>query len=139
MGGLAAGGRIRPEGRGMTLRRTPPDAASSRKADSREAHLPTKYPEAGKDPRLPQAHVDPRRAGDSEVTAAQGAPPAHRLRTQVPAPTVGRITTRTAFAELQRSRARGSSGPVRAVFVPAQSSAQGVFPQVGYAVGKQCG
>jgi ribonuclease P protein component len=57
----------------------------------------------------------------------------------VPAPTVGRITTRAAFAELQRSRARGSSGPVRAVFVPAESSAPGVFPQVGYAVGKQCG
>ena len=57
----------------------------------------------------------------------------------MPAPTVGRITTRTAFSELQRSRARGSSGPVRAVFVPAQPSAPGVFPQVGYAVGKQCG
>jgi ribonuclease P protein component len=57
----------------------------------------------------------------------------------VPAPTVGRITTRTAFTQLQRSRARGSSGPVRAVFVPASSSARGVFPQVGYAVGTKCG
>jgi ribonuclease P protein component len=57
----------------------------------------------------------------------------------VPAPTVGRITTRAAFAELQRSRSRGSSGPVRAVFVPAEPSAPGLFPQVGYAVGKHCG
>ena len=57
----------------------------------------------------------------------------------MPAPTVGRITTRTAFAQLQRSRARGSSGPVRAVFVPAPPSARGVFPQVGYAVGTKCG
>jgi ribonuclease P protein component len=57
----------------------------------------------------------------------------------VPASTVGRITTRAAFAELQRSRARGSSGPVRAAFVPAQPSARGVFPQVGYAIGTQCG
>ena len=39
----------------------------------------------------------------------------------MPSPTVGRITTRAAFAELQRSRARGSSGSVRAVFVPASS------------------
>ncbi len=57
----------------------------------------------------------------------------------MPASTVGRITTRAAFAELQRSRARGSSGPVRAAFVPAQPSARGVFPQVGYAIGTQCG
>ena len=57
----------------------------------------------------------------------------------MPAPTVGRITTRAAFAELQRSRARGSSGPVRAVFVPADPVVRGVFPQVGYAIGKQCG
>jgi ribonuclease P protein component len=40
----------------------------------------------------------------------------------VPSPTVGRITTRAAFAELQRSRARGSSGSVRAVFAPAPSA-----------------
>ena len=62
----------------------------------------------------------------------------------MPAPTVGRITTRAAFAELQRSRARGSSGSVRAVFVPAPSSAaaphdRDVFPQVGYAVSRHCG
>jgi ribonuclease P protein component len=76
----------------------------------------------------------------------------------VPSPTVGRITTRAAFAELQRSRARGTSGPVRAVFVPsvpplsapvatppAATTAGGtptsddMFPQVGYAIGKQCG
>jgi ribonuclease P protein component len=85
----------------------------------------------------------------------------------VPSPTVGRITTRAAFAELQRSRARGSSGSVRAVFVPAPSpapnpaatparsdptqSASGrsgpgpsdsvtePFPQVGFAISRQCG
>jgi ribonuclease P protein component len=80
----------------------------------------------------------------------------------VPSPTVGRITTRAAFAELQRSRARGSSGSVRAVFVPAPSpspnpsadqarsaprpstpSASGSsgepFPQVAFAVSRQCG
>ena len=57
----------------------------------------------------------------------------------MPARTVGRITSRAAFADLQRSRARGSSGPVRALFVPAAESDQGVFPQVGYAIGRNCG
>ena len=57
----------------------------------------------------------------------------------MPARTVGRITSRAVFAELQRSRARGASGPVRASFVPAEESAPGVFPQVGYAIGRRCG
>jgi len=57
----------------------------------------------------------------------------------VPARTVGRITSRAAFAKLQRSRARGSSGPVRALFEPADENAAGVFPQVGYAIGRHCG
>ena len=57
----------------------------------------------------------------------------------MPARTVGRITSRAVFAELQRSRARGASGPVRASFVPAEESAPGVFPQVGYAIGRSCG
>ena len=57
----------------------------------------------------------------------------------MPAKTVGRITSRAAFAEVQRSRARGRSGPVRAVFVPADDTAVGVFPQVGYAIGRRCG
>lgn len=57
----------------------------------------------------------------------------------MPAPTVGRITTRTAFSELQRSRARGSSGPIRAVFVPVDPTVDGVFPQVGYAISRRCG
>jgi ribonuclease P protein component len=57
----------------------------------------------------------------------------------VPARTVGRITRRAAFAELQRSRARGSSGPVRVTFVPAESGDPGVFPQVAYAIGRRCG
>ena len=57
----------------------------------------------------------------------------------MPARMVGRITSRAAFAELQRSRARGSSGPVRALFVPAEDGAPGVFPQVGYAIGRRCG
>ncbi|HEX3333550.1 MAG TPA: ribonuclease P protein component [Acidimicrobiales bacterium] len=53
--------------------------------------------------------------------------------------TVGRITNRTAFTELQRSRSRGSSGPVRALFAPADESTPGLFPQVGYAIGRPCG
>jgi len=57
----------------------------------------------------------------------------------VPARTVGRITRRTAFAELQRSRARGASGPVRVAFVPAEAGDPGVFPQVAYAIGRHCG
>jgi ribonuclease P protein component len=57
----------------------------------------------------------------------------------VPARTVGRITRRAAFAELQRSRARGASGPVRVRFVPADPGDPGVFPQVGYAIGRHCG
>jgi ribonuclease P protein component len=57
----------------------------------------------------------------------------------VPARTVGRITRRAAFAELQRSRARGASGPVRVTFVPADPGDFGVFPQVGYAIGRHCG
>jgi ribonuclease P protein component len=57
----------------------------------------------------------------------------------VPGRTVGRITRRAAFAELQRSRARGASGPVRVTFVPAPPDERGVFPQVGYAIGRHCG
>ena len=61
----------------------------------------------------------------------------------MPARTVGRVTTRAAFADLQRSRCHGASGPVRAVFVAADAEAEelgrALFPQVGYAVGRQCG
>jgi ribonuclease P protein component len=57
----------------------------------------------------------------------------------VPARTVGRITRRAAFAELQRSRARGSSGPVRVTFVPAEAGDSAVFPQVAYSIGRNCG
>jgi ribonuclease P protein component len=57
----------------------------------------------------------------------------------VPVRTVGRITRRAAFAELQRSRARGTSGPVRVTFVPAEPGEPGVFPQVGYTIGRHCG
>jgi ribonuclease P protein component len=57
----------------------------------------------------------------------------------VPARTVGRIQTRAAFGQLQRSRARASSGPVRATFAPVSADAVGVYPQVGYAIGKHCG
>ena len=57
----------------------------------------------------------------------------------MPARTVGRIQTRAVFGQLQRSRARASSGPVRATFAPAASASTGVYPQVGYAIGKHCG
>jgi ribonuclease P protein component len=57
----------------------------------------------------------------------------------MPARTVGRIRTRAAFKELQRAGSRGSSGPVRATFVPVDPSTPGVYPQVGYAIGKRCG
>jgi ribonuclease P protein component len=58
----------------------------------------------------------------------------------VPARTVGRIKSRAAFAELQRSRARGFSGPVKAAFTPAgDDETAGLFPQVSYAIGRQCG
>jgi ribonuclease P protein component len=57
----------------------------------------------------------------------------------MPPRTVGRITRRAAFAELQRSRARGASGPVRVMFLPAGPGDAGVFPQVGYAIGRHCG
>ena len=57
----------------------------------------------------------------------------------MPPRTVGRITRRAAFAELQRSRARGASGPVRVTFLPVASEEQGVFPQVAYAIGRRCG
>lgn len=53
--------------------------------------------------------------------------------------TVGRITSRAAFAAVQRARARGACGPVRAVFAPVDEAAPGVFPQVGYAIGRRCG
>jgi ribonuclease P protein component len=53
--------------------------------------------------------------------------------------TVGRIQTRAAFGQLQRSRARASCGPVRATFVPVDTSVDGIYPQVAYAIGKHCG
>jgi ribonuclease P protein component len=57
----------------------------------------------------------------------------------VPRRTVGRITRRAAFAELQRSRTRGASGPVRVTFLPAPAKESGVFPQAAYAIGRNCG
>jgi ribonuclease P protein component len=57
----------------------------------------------------------------------------------VPARTIGRVQTRAAFGQLQRSRFRARCGPVRATFVPADPAADGIFPQVGYAIGKACG
>jgi ribonuclease P protein component len=57
----------------------------------------------------------------------------------VPARTVGRITSRAALASVQRARSRGASGPVRVLFSPVDPTAEGLFPQVGYAVGRRCG
>jgi ribonuclease P protein component len=57
----------------------------------------------------------------------------------VPPRTVGRIQTRAAFGQLRRSRARATSGPVRATFAPVEDGVDGVYPQVGYAIGKHCG
>ncbi len=57
----------------------------------------------------------------------------------MPARTVGRITSRAAFADFRRARARGASGPVRVSFVPAEEGVTGVYPQVGYAIGRRCG
>ncbi len=57
----------------------------------------------------------------------------------MPARKVGRIQTQTTFGQLQRTRAKASSGPVRASFVPASAAEIGVFPQVGYAISKRCG
>ena len=57
----------------------------------------------------------------------------------MPTRTVGRIQTRAAFGQLQRSRSRASSGPIRASFVPVDPGVPGIFPQVGYAIGKHCG
>lgn len=57
----------------------------------------------------------------------------------MPARTVGHLTSRAAFGELQRARARGACGPVRATFVPVDAEVPGVFPQVAYAIGRQCG
>jgi ribonuclease P protein component len=57
----------------------------------------------------------------------------------VPSRKVGRIQTRGAFGQLQRSRARASCGPVRATFAPVDTLADGIYPQVGYAIGKNCG
>ena len=53
--------------------------------------------------------------------------------------TVGRIQTRAAFGQLRRSGARASCGPVRAAFVPVAPGVRGVYPQVGYAIGRRCG
>ncbi len=53
--------------------------------------------------------------------------------------TVGRITSRAAFSEVQRARARAACGPVRAAFAPVDEATPGMFPQVGYAIGRRCG
>ena len=73
---------------GTPDRPAPPRAAAwpprrTRKAVRREANLPTKHPQAGQDPWLPPAHVDPRRAGRSCGPTAQGAPASDRLRVAV--------------------------------------------------------
>jgi ribonuclease P protein component len=49
------------------------------------------------------------------------------------------MTSRAAFADLQRARARGACGPIRVAFVPVDDGVPGVFPQVGYAIGRRCG
>ena len=57
----------------------------------------------------------------------------------MPPRSIGRVRTRAAFTQLQRSRARASCGPVKASFVPAAPAEDGIYPQVGYAIGKRCG
>ena len=57
----------------------------------------------------------------------------------MPPRSIGRVRTRAAFTQLQRSRARAGCGPVKASFVPAAPAADGIYPQVGYAIGKRCG
>jgi len=54
-------------------------------------------------------------------------------------PTVGRIRDRATFGALRRPAGRAARGPVRVGFVPPPPGATGVYPQVGYAVGRRCG
>lgn len=52
-------------------------------------------------------------------------------------PAIGRIRHRRLFDQLSHSPHRATSGPVRAVYVPAETGWE--FPLVGYAINRRCG
>ena len=89
----------------------------------REAHVPTKRPEAQEAPRFPVAYAHPRRSG-----GAQGPTPA---RPHAPVGLIWRVRDRATFAVLARAE-RHARGPVTIRFVPGESWAP---PRVAYAVG----
>ena len=130
-------------GPGTVVRRHRPE---QRKADLREANLPTEHAQAGQATWLPAPDVDARRPGDPEGEAAQGASSADRLsrsvaaeRTCVMGPVPGRIRGRGAFRALARPASRGRSGPLSVSLAPGGPSGSAPPVRLGYAVGRRHG
>jgi ribonuclease P protein component len=55
------------------------------------------------------------------------------------ASTVQGIHTRSTFRSLRHPDGRATRGPVRVAFVGDPSGPSGMFPQVGYTIGRRCG
>ena len=105
----------------------------------READVPTKHPEAGQDPRFPTTDVHQGRTCGPAGEAAQGATPSEHVTTVTP---VDRVTSRRAFASLQRTPKRAGVGPVWVSFVAATDLAAPIRPdqpQVAYAISRRFG
>ena len=118
--------------------------STRRKADRREANLPTQHAQAGEAPRLPPPHVLARRPGDPEGETAQGASSADGVSGALSGPgsamaaAIGRIRTRSSFRALARPDGRASSGPVRVAYVR-DSAEPPAMACVAYALGRRHG
>lgn len=94
----------------------------------REAHVPTERPQAVEATRVPQAHVDPGRAGGAAVTTPEGSGPAVGL--------IWRVRDQATFDQLQRRGIRRRRGPVGIVWTDDAGPGP---PRVAYGVGRRTG
>jgi ribonuclease P protein component len=102
-----------------------------------ETHLSTQRTQAGKDPRVPQAHVYQGRPGGDPVAPGEGTPsPVGVISAKSPERALTPIRSRHTFEDLRRSRIRGRSGPLTVVFVPQTTWSR---CEVAYAINKKLG
>ena len=93
-----------------------------------EAHVPAEQPEAGQEPRVPPPDVDPGRTGHHQGPSPQGPRSAVGL--------IWRITDRSTFSALRRSRHRARSSTMTLTWLPSPTDDP---PRVGFAVGRRVG
>lgn len=121
----------------------PLSQAARRKADRREAYLPTEHAQASEAARLSPPHVDARGPGDPQGETAEGASAPDGVTGSDPvadgsmAREVGRIRRRASFRALARPDGRATSRGVSVAFRAESAEADDLgAPVVAYAVGR---